>query len=203
MKRPTRPGHRPTDKALWRQVAATVSPLQRKKRVAHVGDAEPSPGEPPRPAPHMRRSPAPLVAPPPQERARLPEPTPPAPSNNFDRRQKRRVASGRDEITARLDLHGLREHEAHMRLSQFIRRSAIEGHRLVLVITGKGRDDTGEPAGRFELGQVRRGSGVLRRNVPRWLAEPGIAPFVVSYSEATPRHGGAGALYVRLRRMVE
>lgn len=201
MKRPTRPGHRPTDEALWRQVAATVSPLQRKKRISHVADAEPSPGEPARPVPHLRRSPAPLVSLAPQERARQPAPTPPAPTTGFDRRQKRRVASGRDEITARIDLHGLREHEAHARLTQFIRRAAIEGHRLVLVITGKGRDDATDSAPRLEPG--RRGSGILRRNVPRWLAEPGIAAFVVSYSEATPRHGGAGALYVRLRRMVE
>jgi DNA-nicking Smr family endonuclease len=203
MKRPTRPGHRPSDEALWQQVAATVSPLRRKRRIAHVDDPKSSPGEPPRPAPHLRRSPTPLVASPAQERTRLPEPPPPAPATNFDRRQKRRVASGRDEITARLDLHGMREHEAHVRLTQFIRRSAVEGHRLVLVITGKGRDDIGEPAARFELGRRRGGSGVLRRNVPRWLSEPGIAPFVVSYSEATPRHGGAGALYVRLRRMTD
>jgi DNA-nicking Smr family endonuclease len=41
---------------------------------------------------------------------------------------------------------------------------------------------------------------VLKRNVPRWLAEPELAAIVVGYTEAAVRHGGAGALYVQLRR---
>jgi DNA-nicking Smr family endonuclease len=45
-----------------------------------------------------------------------------------------------------------------------------------------------------------RPRGVLRRNVPRWLAAPGLAPLVISYATAHIRHGGEGALYVRLRR---
>ena len=47
--------------------------------------------------------------------------------------------------------------------------------------------------GRFER-------GVLNREVPRWLAEPGFRQWVVSFAPAHQRHGGEGALYVRLRR---
>ena len=42
--------------------------------------------------------------------------------------------------------------------------------------------------------------GVLRRAVPLWLNEPDLRALVVSYTQASPRHGGAGALYVRLRK---
>jgi DNA-nicking Smr family endonuclease len=36
--------------------------------------------------------------------------------------------------------------------------------------------------------------------VPRWLEEPDLRAVVLSYTQAGPRHGGAGALYVRLRK---
>ncbi|HEX5866107.1 MAG TPA: Smr/MutS family protein, partial [Beijerinckiaceae bacterium] len=42
--------------------------------------------------------------------------------------------------------------------------------------------------------------GVLRRVVPHWLRLPDLRPLVVGFEEAAVRHGGAGALYVRLRR---
>ena len=51
---------------------------------------------------------------------------------------------------------------------------------------------------RFLLGCHAR--GVLRRNVPRWLAEPELRAIVVSYTPAASAHGGEGALYVQLRR---
>jgi len=39
--------------------------------------------------------------------------------------------------------------------------------------------------------------------VPGWLAESDLRAVVVSYTEASPRHGGAGALYVQLRKARE
>jgi DNA-nicking Smr family endonuclease len=43
-------------------------------------------------------------------------------------------------------------------------------------------------------------SGVLRREVPQWLNQRELRGRIVSFVEAQPRHGGAGALYVLLRR---
>jgi DNA-nicking Smr family endonuclease len=60
----------------------------------------------------------------------------------------------------------------------------------VLVVTGKGGGGTGAP----------RGEGVLRRDAPRWLGVPPMAQLVVGVFEAHVRHGGAGALYVYLRK---
>jgi DNA-nicking Smr family endonuclease len=41
---------------------------------------------------------------------------------------------------------------------------------------------------------------VLRRNVPQWLEEPELRAVVLSYAAAGARHGGDGALYIRLRK---
>ncbi len=87
-------------------------------------------------------------------------------------------------IEARLDLHGKTQDEAHRELSSFIARAQAQGKRLALVITGKGRE----------------GKGVLRESVPRWLNEPALRGRVLALTNAQPRDGGAGALYVLLRR---
>lgn len=89
-------------------------------------------------------------------------------------------------IEARLDLHGMTQDEAHRALTRFILRMHEAGRRAVLIVTGKGtRED---------------GGGVLRRAVPRWLAEPACRAVILAVSEAQPQHGGGGALYVLVRR---
>ncbi|MBN9009710.1 MAG: Smr/MutS family protein, partial [Rhizobiales bacterium] len=42
--------------------------------------------------------------------------------------------------------------------------------------------------------------GILRRSVPAWLDSAEFRALVAGYDEAGPRHGGGGALYVRIRR---
>ncbi len=80
---------------------------------------------------------------------------------------------------------------AHAALAAFVRRARTAGRRCVLVITGKG--------GR--AGADGAPTGVLRANVPRWLNEPGLRAGVLALAPARPRHGGAGALYVFLKRV--
>ena len=81
------------------------------------------------------------------------------------------------------------------------RSSAARGLRTVLVITGKGGQggDRGGPS-RIDHDGLPRERGVLKRNVPRWLASHELGSLVVGYTTAHIRHGGEGALYVRLRR---
>lgn len=117
------------------------------------------------------------------------------PLARFDERQRRKLSRNTAPIEARLDLHGMRQREAHNTLRAFLRSSAARGLRHVLVITGKGAP---EGYSRDYLGQDER--GVLRRVVPQWLAEPGLREIVVSYTTAHARHGGQGALYVHLRK---
>jgi DNA-nicking Smr family endonuclease len=111
------------------------------------------------------------------------------PVGGLDRRKMRKIASGRVEIEARLDLHGLFQQEAHAALRRFLLSSSTRGMRHVLVITGRGS----RTARNSEVG------GVLRRNVPLWLSGPDLREVVISYATAHVRHGGEGALYVTLR----
>jgi DNA-nicking Smr family endonuclease len=107
----------------------------------------------------------------------------------LDRRMKARIVRGSTEIEARLDLHGYKLAEAKKRLADFLERAQAREKSLVLVITGKG---TVAPEGAER--------GVLKREVPMWLASPAFRPLVIGFEEAASRHGGAGALYVRVRR---
>jgi DNA-nicking Smr family endonuclease len=132
-----------------------------------------------------------------------PAPAPPAPKAStpvsLDRRQTRLIATGRAEIDARLDLHGMRQHEAHMALKSFLFSAQARGARVVLIITGKGARRT--PREReFSLYSDDE-PGVLKRLTPRWLQEPELRPLIVSFGASSPNHGGDGALYVRLRKL--
>jgi DNA-nicking Smr family endonuclease len=121
----------------------------------------------------------------------------PAPLAEFERRKARQIGSGKVEIGARIDLHGMRQHDAHAWLRGFLLDAYARGHKTVLVITGKGGE---EPSDRLGELAGERQRGVLRRNVPSWLQEPDLRAIVLSYTQAGPRHGGAGALYVQLRK---
>jgi DNA-nicking Smr family endonuclease len=119
--------------------------------------------------------------------------------DSIDRRRARKLAAGRAEIEARLDLHGMRQSEAHVALRAFLFACHAKGLRNVLVITGKGSALDGDATSHaHSWGQ--RDRGILKRSVPRWLAEPELRPIVVGYTAAHSRHGGEGALYLQLRR---
>lgn len=115
---------------------------------------------------------------------------------DLDRKTRTRIARGRTPIDARLDLHGLRQHEAHDVLRSFIWRAHTNGHRTVLVITGKGTRvrDPHPDAPPWAVG-----SGILRKAVPGWLSAPDLRAAVLGVEPANASHGGEGALYVRLR----
>jgi len=104
----------------------------------------------------------------------------------LDRKLKQRLKRGRESVDARIDLHGDTQAEAHLRLQRFLRASQDKGAAMVLVITGKGRGPGRE--------------GVLKRQVPLWLALPELRDYVLGFDIASVAHGGEGALYVRLRK---
>ncbi len=178
MKRRSR-GLTSDERQLWAQVARSVRPLK-----GRALDAEPIPEAPASPA---AANPAPKPAGPGQGRsgATLPPLVP------FERRTRTALRRGRQGIEAVIDLHGMRQAEAHQALRSFLHRSQGAGLTIVLVVTGKGAADADTPF-------TER--GVLRRMVPHWLRLPDLRPLVVGFGEAAHHHGGAGALYVRLRR---
>ena len=189
----------PDEAELWSRLAGSVDKVKKKARVtphAESGTAKPLPparvvAEPPK-APASTPPAAKLSPPPPQPRRQ-------APLAEFDRRAARQVASGKITIDGRLDLHGVRRRDAHAQLNAFLRASQEQGCKTVLVITGKGNETTEHRDHLADaLGQPER--GVLRRLVPQWLGEPELRSVVLSFTGASVRHGGGGALYVQLRR---
>jgi len=171
------------ERVLWKTVTKSIAPLRGARRAPEDAepDAAPAPAVKSRTA---KAAPAPVKAAA-KKIAKSPEPKAPPPLAALDRRMKKRVASGKHAIDARLDLHGLTQSEAHAALLRFLRSAHARDARLVLVITGKGRG-----------GEM----GVLRRQVPHWLALPEFRSFVIGFEGAHIAHGGDGALYLRLRR---
>ena len=173
----SRGGQDAGDHALWSAYTRGVTPHKRR----------PPQASPAKPADPERKS----AAPPKPAAAPRPAPTPkPPPLMALDRRTRQRLARGAETIEARIDLHGMTQNEAHAALLRFLRRAQERGTKFALVITGKG--------GR--AGDFSGERGVLRRQVPLWLALPEFRPYVLGVEEAHIGHGGEGALYVRLRR---
>ena len=169
------------ERSLWEKLRRSVRPLR-----AAPAEPDVAPPEPPgaasaaeQPAERARKSEAAKA---PKLAARAPPPLVP-----LEERARRRLARGLAEVDARIDLHGMRQERAFAALLGFLHRSQARNVKLVLVITGKGRDG-------------QDGRGVLRHAVPAWLARPEFRDLIVGFEEAGRRHGGAGALYVRLRR---
>jgi len=167
--------------ALWESVAKQAKPLRNKHRVT-TSPAASQKAETPAVKAEVHPKSIPIVAPPPPKK---PVPPPLAP---IGRRERSQLSRGRKEIEARLDLHGMTQSRAHRALSGFLHQAHGDGLTFVLVITGKGK--IGAESER----------GVLRRQVPQWLSQPEFRTFVVGFEEANVGHGGAGALYVRIRR---
>jgi DNA-nicking Smr family endonuclease len=160
------------EREIWATVTQKIRPLEPVRKAVKKPPVEPGST---RPAPRKARS-----EPPPPKPAPTPKQPVPPPFAPLSRREKQRVARGHDKIDARLDLHGHTQGEAHAALLRFLRRQSANEARLVLVITGK--------------------SGVLRRQVPLWLALADFRMLVISAEAAALNHGGDGALYIRVRR---
>jgi DNA-nicking Smr family endonuclease len=168
---------------LWHAVAKTTKPLKRGKRAVKTAETD----NRAEPAAARAHAPAPPAS---SLHSKLPKkPAAPPALAPMSRREKSRLSRGRQEIDARIDLHGMTQARAHRALLAFLQRAHADGATFVLVITGKGR-----------LSGEAREQGVLRRQVPHWLALPEFRTIVVGYEQAHIGHGGEGALYVRVRR---
>ena len=174
------------ERALWDTVTRAIAPLRRRKaaRIKEAAEAEEVAARAPaKPARNAVKTPAAPAAP-----IQRPGPPPLAP---LGRRMRQKLARGSENIDARIDLHGMTQADAHAALAHFLRRAQHNGSRVVLVITGKGARTGADPYAE---------RGVLRRQVPHWLESAELRPFVVGFESATLGHGGAGALYVRVRK---
>lgn len=187
------------DQALWNKVLQSVTP-----RHPHLPAAGPEPDVPETKASRGTRMAAPKTAPPAKPAKPVASAAPYFPPvsgseagskpalSALEPRQKKRLARGRAEIDGRLDLHGMRQSTAFHTLIGFLRRAQAQNMSTVLVITGKGSS----PQSEGHDGE----RGVLRRAVPQWLSRGEFRDLVIGFEPASRRHGGDGALYVRIRR---
>jgi DNA-nicking Smr family endonuclease len=185
---------------VWAQVASTVRPLhsppskQAETRRAATGVC----------AAAVVRSgllPAPVVAHPPRISADLRIRPQTLPStlrntlpNTLDASWDRKLASGTLSPDFTLDLHGHTLDSAHAQLDHGLTQALAQGARVVLLITGRARkaDDQADR-------RTRRGA--IRAKFLDWLAIGSHASRIAAIRPAHPRHGGAGAVYIVLRRV--
>jgi DNA-nicking Smr family endonuclease len=185
-KRRTKDGEAPLtgeDLDLWRQVTRDARPLAGRE----AKPTTPPPKAPAPPAtPAKSAASARSVAAPPAPRRPAPPELAPGTVAGIDRRTAERLKRGQLAVEATLDLHGQTQAEAHRAVEAFLARCQSAGKRCVLIITGRGH--------RHEDG------GVLRRNLPLWLNEGTNRARILAIATAQPKHGGAGALYLLLKR---
>ena len=162
------------ERALWRRVVESVRPIHVMPEAA--SDVPASAPAPVKPRPVKA---APALA------------TKAVPGTTLDGSWDRRLARGLAQPDAMLDLHGHNLATAYALLDDRLERAIASGAWLLLLITGKPR----------AAGAGKRGA--IRGAVGDWLAASRHAADIAAVRNAHPRHGGAGALYIVLRRKRE
>jgi DNA-nicking Smr family endonuclease len=108
-------------------------------------------------------------------------------ASGLDRRLLTRLRRGDYAVQGHVDLHGLVREEARIRVEQFLQESRLRGRRCVLIIHGRGLNSKDQIP-------------VLKEAVRVWLTRGRIGRQVLAFATARPTDGGAGAVYVLLRR---
>lgn len=180
----------PEEAALWRRVTDSVRPLKRARLPAPT-PVIPALANPAATSAAPKRKAIGRV--PPQAVPISVQPKRAAPDTldgGWDRRLRRGMASPDRTI----DLHGHTLLSAHRALEDELTRAIADGVRVLLIITGKPprSDDRGLD------GRPRR--GLIRDAIGDWLGSSRHSGRIAAVRNAHPRHGGAGALYVILRR---
>lgn len=172
----------PDEHKVWGRVAATAKPLSgRKAQSPSVYAVEDVPRRRPVPSPSIESGPRPSPG---NSQLRV--------SNTLDGGWDKRIAKGALEPDFTIDLHGETLASAHVHLNRSLGSAIRAEARVVLLITGK--------AARENPRMPPTSRGVIRASVKDWLAASSHAGHIAAIRGAHPRHGGAGALYVILRR---
>lgn len=168
------------EKALWGRVIATVSPI-------HAVKAKIEAKAPPKPVP-VKKAVAKTALPIKPAPASKPAPSP---ANNLDGHWDRRINKGGITPDVSIDLHDSNLSGAYARLDGALEQAIMQKLKVVLLVTGKPR------AHDRASGQ---GRGAIAAVVRDWLGASRHAAHISAVRNAHPRHGGAGALYIILKR---
>lgn len=176
-----------SDREIWNQISRTAKPLSLKDKnftsmfaeIENVNTSNLLPTGSPQTGSlnSLKNTVSPVYQPTPPEKPALA-------AGTMDKKTSRKISKGRIAFDGRIDLHGLTQQEAYHTLFDYIENAWYSGKKILLVITGKGN----------------LGRGVLRENVPAWLASAPFLPLISEFGESHSNHGGNGALYVRIRR---
>ncbi len=104
-----------------------------------------------------------------------------------DRRLLRKLRRGDYSVQAHIDLHGLTSDEAHGEVQTFVAAAQRDSKRCVLIVHGRGMHS-------------KEGIPVLKERLKIWLTRGRVGRSVLAFATARPTDGGAGAVYVLLRR---
>jgi DNA-nicking Smr family endonuclease len=99
----------------------------------------------------------------------------------------RRLRKGEFAVQGHIDLHGMTRDEAKGAVDAFLRASRSAGKRCVLLVHGRGIHSKDQVP-------------VLKEALRSWLATSRFGRHVLAFATARPTDGGAGAIYVLLRR---
>jgi len=105
----------------------------------------------------------------------------------LDPRLLRRLRNGEFAYQDHVDLHGLTREEARKEVEAFLAQAYQEGKRCVLIVHGRGHNSKDQIP-------------VLKNQLATWLARGQRARLILAFTSARACDGGAGALYVLLRR---
>jgi DNA-nicking Smr family endonuclease len=105
----------------------------------------------------------------------------------IDARLLRSLRRGDFSLQGQVDLHGMTQAQAQEAVERFLSESRRAGKRCVLIIHGRGLNSPDQIP-------------VLKQRLQGWLNQKRIGQMVLAFATARPQDGGAGALYVLLRR---
>jgi DNA-nicking Smr family endonuclease len=105
----------------------------------------------------------------------------------LDQHVVRKLRDGEFAVQGHVDLHGMTREEAKRAVELFLRASRHAGKRCVLVVHGRGLHSKDQLP-------------VLKDSLKTWLGTARFARHVLAFATARPVDGGAGAVYVLLRR---
>ena len=183
----------PEERALWGVVAGTVRPVAGRDALnfrlpERRRGTMPSVAEAPTPKVlgFARTSPSASLGKSALDKGAVPN------HNTLDATWDKRLRNGQASPDFTIDLHGETLASAHIRLNQCLHIAIRSGARLILLITGRpARDNPRLPP---------TSRGVIRASVGDWLAASPHASHIAAVRNAHPRHGGAGAMYLILKR---
>lgn len=98
-----------------------------------------------------------------------------------------KLRAGAYSPESHIDLHGKNLEQAYLCLVAFIKDAYLAGKRHLIIVTGRGKNPPG-------------GTAILRERVQTWFTRDPFKRVILAFCSARPGDGGAGALYLLLRK---